>query len=75
MSVCFPLMKKREYFFKKGYCLFQVKDYTNARVAFYEIKDIDTKYTSPAIYYYSHIAYIQKNYETALNGFLKTDYR
>ena len=63
--------EKAELFFKKGYCYFQLKDYSEARVAFYEIKDIDTKYTSPAIYYYSHIAYIQKNYETALNGFLR----
>ena len=40
-------------------------------MTFYEIKDIDTKYAAPALYYYSHIAYIQENYETALQGFLK----
>jgi len=42
----------------------------NAKADFYQIKDKDTKYTHPANYYYSHIAYKQKNYETALQGFL-----
>ncbi len=62
---------KAEYFFKKGYCYFTKDDYENARVAFYEIIDLDTKYTPPAVYYYAHINYAQKNYQTALNGFLK----
>ena len=38
---------------------------------FSEIKDIDTEYTAPAIYYFSHIAYEQKMYQTALEGFMK----
>jgi len=60
-----------EYYFQKGYAYYMRRDYENARVAFYEIKDIDTKYSPPALYYYSHIAYVQENYETALQGFLK----
>ncbi|HYW96040.1 MAG TPA: tetratricopeptide repeat protein [Bacteroidales bacterium] len=60
-----------EYYFQKGYAYYMRHDYENARVAFYEIKDIDTKYSPPALYYYSHIAYVQENYETALQGFLK----
>ena len=42
---------------------------------FSEIKDIDTEYTPPALYYFSHIAYEQKMYETAMDGFsrLKND--
>lgn len=63
--------QRYEYYFESGYCYFQGGDYEKARVAFAEIKDIDTKYTSPALYYYSHILYIQKNYESALEGFLK----
>ncbi|MCC6691124.1 MAG: tetratricopeptide repeat protein, partial [Bacteroidia bacterium] len=43
----------------------------NAKADFYQIKDIDTKYTHPANYYFSHISYSQQNYETALQGFLK----
>ncbi len=60
-----------EFYFKKGYCLFMKDDLEYARATFYEIKDKDTKYTSPALYYYSHINYSQKNYQTALEGFLR----
>ncbi len=60
-----------EYYFQKGYSYYMINDFENARVCFYEIKDIDSKYSSPALYYYSHIAYDQGNYETALNGFLR----
>jgi TolA-binding protein len=56
--------------FKTGYCYFKKDDPENARVAFNEIKDKNTKYSPPAIYYYSHINYTQGNYQTALNGFL-----
>lgn len=67
--------EQAEYFFMKGYSLFMKNDYDEARVAFYEIIDKDTKFTSPAIYYYSHINYTQENYQTALEGFnrLKDD--
>jgi TolA-binding protein len=60
-----------EYYFNKGYSYYMTNDFENARVCFYEIKDMEGKYSSPALYYYSHIAYDQKNYETALNGFLR----
>ncbi len=58
-----------EYYFKLGYSYFRIRKYDKASSAFYEIKDINTKFTGPAIYYYSHIAYQDKNYETALQGF------
>ena len=60
-----------EYYFQKGYAYYMRNDYENARVAFYEIKDIETRYSSPALILLRHIAYVQENYETALNGFLK----
>lgn len=60
-----------EYYFKLGYSYFVKKDFEKAGLAFYEIKDVDTKYTVPALYYYSHISYINKNYQTALQGFEK----
>ncbi len=60
-----------EYYFQKGYSFYMRNDMDSARVSFYEIKDMESKYTSPALYYYSHIAYDQGNYATALNGFLK----
>jgi TolA-binding protein len=60
-----------EYYFKLGYSYFMLKDYEKAKKPFFEIKDIDTKYFAAANYFYSHIAYSEKNYETALKGFQK----
>ncbi len=60
---------KAELFFKLGYSHFMKEEYDKAENAFYEIKDKDTRYTSPAIYYFAHIAYEKEHYETALQGF------
>ncbi len=60
-----------ELFFKKGYSYFMRNDFESAKLAFYEIIDKKSKFTAPAIYYYSHIHYKEENYQTALNGFLK----
>jgi TolA-binding protein len=62
-----------EYYFKKGYAHYMRKDYEEARVNFYEILEIDSPYNAPAVYYYSHIHYVDGNYETALMGFRKID--
>ncbi|HNR42826.1 MAG TPA: tetratricopeptide repeat protein [Bacteroidales bacterium] len=64
-----------EYSFRYGYSLYMKGDKQKAQLMFAEIKDIDTEYTPPAIYYYSQIAYEDKMYETALEGFsrLKDD--
>ncbi len=59
-----------EYYFQKGYSHYMRRNLEDARVNFYEIKDTDSKYSSPALYYYSHIAYDQENYETAIKGFI-----
>ncbi|UCG26913.1 MAG: tetratricopeptide repeat protein [Bacteroidales bacterium] len=58
-----------EYHFKSGYSYFMTGELERASLAFYEIKDINSAYTAPAIYYYAHIAYDEKNYETALKEF------
>lgn len=63
--------KLPEYFFRYGYSLYVKGDKAKALMMFSEIKDIDTEYTPPAIYYFSHIAYEQKMYQTALEGFMK----
>jgi TolA-binding protein len=60
-----------EYFFRFGYSLYIKGDQSKALLMFSEIKDIDTEYTPPAVYYFSQIAYEQKMYETALEGFIK----
>lgn len=58
-----------ELYFKRGYSYFSVKNNEKAKSDLYEIKDVDNKYSQPANYYYSHIAYQEKNYETSLQGF------
>ena len=60
-----------EYHFLLGHCYFMEHDNIKARASFFQIKDGSSKYASPAMYYYSHINYVDKNYETALQGFLK----
>lgn len=58
-----------ELYFKRGYSYFMLNDFDRAGTNFYEIKDKRNTYSAPAVYYYAHIAYHQKNYETALQGF------
>ncbi len=60
-----------ELYFKRGYSYLQVGNEAKAKADFYEIKDVENTYTSPAMYYYSHLAYKEKNYELALQGFNK----
>lgn len=59
-----------EFYFKRGYSYFMENKLTEAKKDFNEIKDIDNKYASSAKYYFAHIAYTEKNYETALKDFL-----
>lgn len=61
--------QKAEYYFKRGYSHLQKGDEEKAKNDFFEIKDTDNKYAFPATYYYSHIAYKEKKYEIALQGF------
>jgi tetratricopeptide (TPR) repeat protein len=61
--------EKNEYYFKSGYCMYLEEDYNNAFNNFKIVKETNSKYKIPSLYYYSHIAYIQKKYETALVGF------
>jgi TolA-binding protein len=63
--------KLPEYFFRYGYSLYVKGDKPRALLMFSEIKDVDTEYTPPAVYYYSHIAYEQKMYQTAFEGFMR----
>ncbi|MEN8201049.1 MAG: tetratricopeptide repeat protein [Bacteroidota bacterium] len=62
-----------EYYFKKGYSYYQRKDNEGARANFYEIQEVESPYNVPAVYYYSHIHYVEGNYETALMGFRRID--
>ncbi len=60
-----------EFFFKLGYANFQLGNFKESRDAFFEVKDTQTQYASPATYYYAHIHYQDKSYQTALEHFKK----
>ncbi len=60
-----------EYYFRLGYSLYLTGNNPRALLMFSEIKDIDTEYTPPAIYYFSQIAYEDKMYQTAMDGFIR----
>lgn len=58
-----------EFYFKRGYCYFDLEKYESASKDFFEIKEVENQYRDPANYYYSHIAYKNGKYQTALQGF------
>lgn len=60
-----------ELYFKRGYSYMMLDSNKKAKADFYEIKDVDNKYAHPANYYFSHISYLEKNYEIALSGFTR----
>ncbi|MBN1388717.1 MAG: tetratricopeptide repeat protein [Bacteroidales bacterium] len=59
------------YYFQFGYSHFMDGDRKRAMLFFSELMDIDTEYTKPAIYYFSYIAYEEKMYHTAFEGFMR----
>jgi len=58
-----------EYLFKLGYSHFIKGDKKRALMLFAELKDIDTDYTTPSIYYHGCVAYEAGFYRTALEDF------
>ena len=58
-----------EYYFKIGYACFKTNDMKKARENFALLTEKPNKFNIPANYYYAHIAYSDKNYETALKHF------
>jgi TolA-binding protein len=66
-----PAEKLPQYYLRNGYSQFLKGDRRKALLMFSEIKDKETDYTPPALYYFSHIAYEEKMYVTALEGFVR----
>ncbi len=60
-----------EYYFKTGYSYFRIGEYDKASKILINLIDINTPYFSAANYYYGHIAYQNKSYDTAVRSFLK----
>ncbi len=67
------LQYRDEYNFKVAYSSLQVGDINKAKVYFAEVKDGQSSYATAATYYFSHIAYTEKNYQVALEGFIKLE--
>jgi len=61
--------QQNEYYFKIGYAYFKTENLSKARENFALLTEKPNKYNIPANYYYAHIAYTEKNYETALKHF------
>lgn len=63
--------EKAKYYFSVGYCNFVLNNYDQAKNELARVMDGSSDYAAPATYYYSHILYSEKKYETALKGFKK----
>lgn len=61
--------EKAEYYFKVGYAHFKLSHFDQAKNAFFQVKDTDSQYATPATYYYAHLAYTNKQYDEALQHF------
>jgi tetratricopeptide (TPR) repeat protein len=59
------------YRFKKGYCYFIGDKYDKAKPLFVEVKSGDSQYANKALFYYSHILYMENSYNAALQGFVQ----
>lgn len=63
--------EKAKYHFSSAYCNFVLNQHDKAKSGFSQVMNTGSEYASPATYYYSHILYTEKKYESALNGFKK----
>lgn len=59
------------FYYKRGFVKFDQKKYADARVDFAKVKDGDSEYKAAATYYYAYMAYINKDFQVALESFLK----
>lgn len=66
-----PIELLPEYHFKTGFCHFARRDYDRAAKEFFEARNAENIYGPMSQYFYSHIKYLNKNYQTALLGFLE----
>lgn len=59
--------------FYRGCTYIETEDYNKAKTTFKTLMGQDTRYNNSAIYYYSFAEYSLKNYDAALDGFLKIE--
>ena len=63
--------QRDEFYFKLGYASYQNGDKETAYNSFRDAKDGKSQYTSPSLYFYSHLSYLKNSLQVALEGFLK----
>ena len=59
------------YYFRLGYSYFVLDKYEEAKIAFFDLKNIKFTYTDLTTYCLAHMAYAEGNFATALVGFEK----
>ena len=57
------------FYFRQGYSYFAEENFEEAKLSFQELKGVQFKFKDLTKYYVAHIAYLEGNYATALNGF------
>ena len=64
---------RAEYSYKKGYSFFELNKFSEARSFLKTASEMESLYQNRAIYYLAFIAYQEKQYKAALEGFLKVE--
>lgn len=62
--------ERNTFFFKMGYSYFMIDKPAKAKTYLYKVKDTKSSYAPSATYYYAHINYEEKNFPSAVKGFL-----
>ena len=60
-----------EFLFKFGYSALQNGDKQTALIAFRDVKEGKSQYTSPSLYFFSYLNYLSSSLQVALDGFEK----
>ncbi len=63
--------EKLEFYFKTGFCYYRQEDYNRAKIELRKLLNSDNPFKNSATYYYAHIAYLEGNYDMALDYFEK----
>lgn len=63
--------ENKEFRYKQAYSLFMTDDYAAAKPLFRDLKDESGVYQEASIYYYAYIAYLDREFKTALAEFEK----
>lgn len=58
-----------EFFYKFAYSYYTQKEFAKAKPLFKEVKSAKSVYSENALFYYSYLEYVDKNYTVALPGF------